>query len=282
MLQVQRVRWRLLQGCMSAGRAPELSASLSTWRSLSHLPQFSPLPVSPHTPCPTSRAPGTLMTPPSTDQWEPYLSKTPPQPWRLLSQTEVGDWARPSFPEPSWPGKALLWGHRGHETGCAVSRQTQKGRVCPHPSENPEPSRPVCPNAATLCSALARLLVLQVPSWLCRTPGVTRRDRFIWTPSRITSCCRPRGLRRACLCSSGGPLAPVTPRITSSRWVAAEPGRVWTLGCTLAPRAASLGPGARTESQGGTQRHGARTRQGEASFAVSLSSLPQDTQETCF
>lgn len=50
---------------------------------------------------------------------------------------------------------------------------------------------------------------------------MTSGDRSTWIPSRITSCCRRRGHQKACVCSSRGPLAPVTPRITSLRWVGA-------------------------------------------------------------
>lgn len=48
---------------------------------------------------------------------------------------------------------------------------------------------------------------------------MTSRGGSTWIPSRITSCCRLRGLQKACACSSSGPLAPVTPRTTSLRWV---------------------------------------------------------------
>lgn len=49
MLQVQRVRWRLLQGCMSAGRAPELCLLKHLAVSLSPPPVQPPPCVPPHT-----------------------------------------------------------------------------------------------------------------------------------------------------------------------------------------------------------------------------------------
>lgn len=82
---------------------------------------------------------------------------------------------------------------------------------------------------------------------------MTRRDGSTWTPSKITSCCRRRGPPRACPCSLRGPSAPVTHRITSSRWVAAAPRPGWV---------STLARGQHTErTPGGPQRQRGEDRQ---------------------
>lgn len=136
MLPAQHLRRGSLQGCVSAGRMPELSAPWSTWGSLS-LP-----PVQPPSLCPRSTAPGTLMTPHSVHR-------------------PVG--AVPSKAPPHLPAMAPVQPHRGGGLGETAQPGPQRARVSPasgspraedrrwrlqadrrggagpHPDQNPDP-----------------------------------------------------------------------------------------------------------------------------------------------
>lgn len=103
---------------------------------------------------------------------------------------------------------------------------------------------------------------------------MTRRDRSTWTSSRTTSCCRPRGPRRACPCSSRGPSAPATPRTTSSRWVGPGSPRVG-MGCGehSCTWGSILGPGSRDRKPRGPGGPG----QGQAGRGLRCQPVPPHT-----